>query len=103
MIEVYVTLEAPVLLTDGPAFPRQVVKVDPDDLSVQMLLDSGGLVPIDEAEAETRADLMAEAKELGIDGRSKLSRNELAEQIAHAKGEQRAAEEHALPEEGFEL
>lgn len=103
MTEVLYTADAPYLLNGAGVFRDQVLEVDPDDPTVQALLESGALKPTKGRKPPTKEQLAKRAKRLGVEGHSKLDRNELAEAIAHAKGEREAAKDAIDLEGEFHL
>lgn len=73
-------------LTGGRTLlPGERAEVDADDPHNKRLIDEGKLVPVGEAEGPSLKELQSRAKELEVEGRSNMNKEQLAEAVAEAE------------------
>lgn len=74
--------------------------VDETDPEVAPLFDNGTLIEVPEDSEPTKESLLAEAKELGIEGRTTMDKPALAQAIADKKAELAAQQQAGDDENG---
>lgn len=74
-----------------PAVPGEQVTLDDKEIALpgnKLLIDEGKLVALEPVKQPTKAELLERAADLDIEGRSKMSPDELRQAIAEAQHDQ---------------